>query len=322
MSFRLHKQLRDALATLRKPEYTSAHIAVLETLAYRINDATGTCFPGMVRIADESFLSLRHTRKIMRQLQNDNVVTVAFRDRKTNLYGLNIPSPAPGAVQGDSEMAGEERALQTFQDPTKALEARLTYNFNQSLEPVSESSVLINLSPGGLSDTGTVVETGKPVKNGKCSAPAITPATRLHSILMEGLGKPTCTPSDRDQTLLCKAIDEYGAKRLMNLLSSTLLDKKSFWFKKLKGATWPCSMFCTSLPTMLKQAHDNDRLVQKMVKDRFPPKRKRKVSKERKSGPPATMLETEAPDLNDSDSSVYQDYDINAFTLTDGELDD
>ena len=69
MSFNVLKKLRESLAAIRKDSYTPAHIAVLESLAYRINDKTGICFPSVQTIADESYLSERHTRKVLSQLE-------------------------------------------------------------------------------------------------------------------------------------------------------------------------------------------------------------------------------------------------------------
>jgi DNA-binding MarR family transcriptional regulator len=82
MSFRLHKHLRESLGAIRKPHHTSAHIAVLECLAYRIDDTKKYCFPSVETIGEESFMSERNARKIIKELEQDGLVQVEPFARK------------------------------------------------------------------------------------------------------------------------------------------------------------------------------------------------------------------------------------------------
>lgn len=130
MSFRLHKKLRESLAGIRKNSYTSSHIAVMECLAYRINDVSNVCFPSVQTIADESYLCERHARKVLTQLEQDGIVEIIRRSRKSNHYRLHISEPEKSHFPCDS--AAAQSALSTGEQveetPSEASEAPLTNN--------------------------------------------------------------------------------------------------------------------------------------------------------------------------------------------------
>jgi len=256
MSFDQHKRLRESLSIIRKDHYRPSHIAVLECLAYELRDNTGLCFPSEARIARDSYLSERHVRKILGQLAEDGLIEIIPRARTSNRYKLHFPGKAAKVGPESQEtMEAFQGPEQVSEGPQAASDSRLTYNSNQSLNPIRDSSVslLLNQTPSEsiLSDTGT--ETGKPVPRFNQKASATPEVLKLHSLLMKKVRSSCPEPSIKDVRLLSEAIEQYGLAELYQVVEGIFRQKNKFWRDKLKTATYPCSLLSRSLPTIIGQ---------------------------------------------------------------------
>lgn len=229
MSFAMHKRLRQTLHVIRKEWYTSSHIAVLECLAYRIDDRTHPCFPSVQTIADESYLSEPHARKVLSELGDDGVVEIIHVNRKAR-YKLNFPAANSMGCTGDTEDGreagrGDDQALI---DPSDALQRK----------------------------TGAEAEVALERRNGR--AVADPDVLKFHALLMKKIESTIPVPTATDVKLLTEAIRVYGLAELYQILEGIYRQKNEYWRNKLNAATHPCSMLCRSLGTISKQLNETE----------------------------------------------------------------
>lgn len=97
MSFQLVKQVINSTAV------TNTSKLVLIVVADFVNDRGDGAWPAMETIAHKVGISVRHTKRIIRQLEEDGLVKVIPRagHRGTNLYFINLPGSQKTPKGGD-----------------------------------------------------------------------------------------------------------------------------------------------------------------------------------------------------------------------------
>lgn len=256
MSFSLHKQLRDSLAAIRKPSYTSSHIAVLESLADHANEKTLKCFPSMELIADECYLTERHVQKIIKQLEQDGVLSVT-RSPRRNDYRLMFPGATRTGLKG-GEQASEK--------PASASEAPLTYSLNlESNLGESRVSSSVLQTPTGQAPGGARESAGGPASCESSNQKFHSDVLELHAYLFSNIRRETKGPSKQDVAILQGALDTYGKAEVFACLEAAFRKKKRktrdgklipvrrFYWEMFKGADFPCSAFNRYLAKMMSE---------------------------------------------------------------------